>query len=462
MDSILTLLNIFLGLSIIGFIFYFLDRKVINKKYYSAYKKAYDYVFLTLKEEDKDRVLKNLKEFQKEILNNAQFILTEGQEDSKAGLEKKRLNLLALTEKLNQDKNTILSKIDKIHNEVSSEDIEKTFEKLKEELSEEIIKLTELIKSKEDSLSLKINTRNEQLAKLKSVEFATKSVNEYSNLIMNKFQNLANLLIFYVIIAIEYLISLEFFTQLIETEINLLGITIPFGLIIPFLVTTLLLIAIDFTVNFLKEKKETESLITGLFAFSLFFSIAYSRVYPQLEGDIQILMLEIIKLTLFVGVIGLNYFLMDKYKIKSEDLLFAPFQLIKVLIELVFNILLKLSSTSAKVASNNINVDKISFERDLKKLNLEIENLKEDLNKKLSKRNDLNLKKDEEINKRKSIVSFEYSKRLAEINSQATNAIKELAKMDKVLGKNIEFDSQIKNGSYDGTSAAVKKIFKIN
>jgi hypothetical protein len=278
---------------------------------------------------------------------------------------------------------------------------------------------------------------------------------------MLKLQNLANLVPFYLIIAIEYLISLEFFTQLFDTEVPVIGYNIPFGIVIPFLVTTLLLISIDLSINFAKEKKETYSLVTGLFAFGLFFVIAYSRINPQIGGSTELLLLEILKLVLFTGVIGLNYFLMEKYNVKSEDLIFAPFQIITLLIELIVDTLLKATTTGATVASKNINIDKFSFENEVKKLKSEIEVLKNELATKNSKRSELNPKKDSEISKRKDTLTIELNKRYQDVKSQANNVKTEITGLDKILSKNIEFDSQIRNGSYDGTTAAVKKFFKL-
>jgi hypothetical protein len=462
MENILSILNVFLVLSIIGIIFYFIDRKLVNKKYYSAYKKAYDYVFLTLKEEDRDRVLKNLKEYQKEIYENSQFILTDSLALNKSDLEKKREDLEALSEKLSKDKIFLISQVDKIHNEVTNEDIEKAYDKLKEEITYEILNLTKLINEKEEAINQKIKNNEDKNAKLKTVEFATKSINEYSNLIMLKLQNLANLLPFYMLTAVEYLISYDFFSQLLEAnKVEFYGYVIELKFFIPFLVTTILLVAIDLSINFAKEKKDSYSLVTGLFAFALFFIIAYSRISPQLDGDPQLLLLEIIKLGLFAGVIGLNYFLMEKYNVKSEELIFAPFQLVTLVFELVVNTVLKASTTGAKVASKNINIDKITFENEIKKLKAEIDVLKDELNSKNSKRNELFSKKDQEISKRKNSLTVELKKRLDDISSQANFVKSELQKLDKKHVKSIELDSQIRDGSYDGTTAAVKKFFKL-
>lgn len=152
---------------------------------------------------------------------------------------------------------------------------------------------------------------------------------------------------------------------------------------------------------------------------------------------------------------------MEKYNVKSEELIFAPFQLVTLVFELVVNTVLKASTTGAKVASKNINIDKITFENEIKKLKAEIDVLKDELNSKNSKRNELFSKKDQEISKRKNSLTVELKKRLDDISSQANFVKSELQKLDKKHVKSIELDSQIRDGSYDGTTAAVKKFFKL-
>jgi len=455
--SLVYTLILFTSLTIIYFI---LDRKVINKKYYSAFKKSFDYVTLTLKVEEKEKVLKNLKDFQKKIYENAQFIHIESQKDVIADLEKKRIDLVETSSKLALERKNLISQIEKAHSELSNEDIDNTYDTVYSELTSEIASINIKIKELENAIIEKKKEYEERNLTLKKDDLTTKTFNEYTNLIIDKLDSLTNLIPFYVLIAIEYVISMDFFSQLYESNISFLGYEIPFGIFIPFIVTTLLLITVDLCVKFAKEKQELNMIITGLFSLILFFIIAYSRIYPQINVSFELLIIEILKLLIFIGVIVVNYYLMEKYKVKSEDVIFLPIQTISILFEMIINTILKISATGNKIVTKKINTEKLSHEGEIKKMEREIKKLNKILNQKIIKRSDLNSKKDTEISVRKEKVSKDLSKRFRDVTTKILNIDNSISKIDRKLVKALTFGEQTKNGSFDGTSLAVKKFYR--
>jgi hypothetical protein len=456
MDSILNILNISLIVFIIGFVFYFIDKKIINKKYHSAYKKAYQYVLLTLKEGDKERVLKNLKEYQKEVLENAQYILTDTQIQGKETLESRKASINNLLDKLGKDKAQIITQLDKINSEISNDDINKNYENLKLDLTNEIEALKELIKEREndvDSLKTKREIKN---AGIKNVSFISTPVNTFSNRISKELENLTNLMPFYALIYVEFLISYDFFKDLFRDGSVL-------RTIIPFLLTAIILICIEYTIRNYKEKKELSAIILGTFISIVLFFIIYSRIFNLLGADAsaEVLIVEIFKIVIFFGVILTNYILMDSYEIKSEELLFSPLRVIKIIFEFITNLILKISTTGATLASKTADFDKMSFEKHLKKKAEEIHKIKFELDEKINLRSSLNSKKDDEVNNRKKILGSEIDKRFIDINTQIQKAKTDLSNLESNLNKNFDKSDQIKNGSFDGTYYAVKKFYKI-
>jgi hypothetical protein len=453
MDILLNILNVLLVIGIVFVILYFIDKKIINKKYYSAYKKAYNYALMTLNDADKERILKNLKDYQEEVLTNSQYLLLDNTTFSKNELNNKKIELNEKIQKLENDKKIIQNHISELHNSVSSKDIEETFERLKLELSEEIENINKQILKKESDAE-DLRNKSIQAAKIKNTNFSAGSMDTYSSKLMLELQTIANLIPFYVITYIEYLISIEFFSQLFEKDTTL-------GQIIPFVLTTMLLIFVDLSVKYSKENKEYKSLVLIGISIITIFLISYSRIYPRLDGDPITLIIEALKLLVFTGVVALNYFLMDRYEINTEDLILAPFRALKVLIEIVSSYTLNIFTKTINLTSKAVDPERISNKLDVRKKNNEIDDLKIELNKKLAIRNGLMTKKDEQILNRKNSLTTEYNKRLEEINQNIINSKNEISGLQKNLGKNVEIDSQVKNGSYDGTNAAIKKFFKL-